>query len=208
MPLPTVQESGRRRWLEVADAMLVFGAREFVEFHAVSSRFGFACGCAYAPAGQAATILIGAAEGIHKHRHHGGVPLPRAVIKRSNRAFKTATRLTTEWFETAVEKRRVQGPPRSARARMTGIPAHRSSLALPGVYPVHLGGTDRLVDPCQLGAATLGRALVGTYIQIILWHCYPFLHVWRAMGFATKTSGAKATAGYILAVLAGAWAFS
>ncbi|WP_448327044.1 DUF3429 domain-containing protein [Sulfitobacter sp. M13] len=91
---------------------------------------------------------------------------------------------------------------------MTGIPRAPLWLGLAGLIPFIWGALTGLVDPlANWGAATLGGRFVGPYIQLFYGTVILSFMSGVLWGFATKISGAKATAGYILAVLPALWAF-
>ena len=85
---------------------------------------------------------------------------------------------------------------------MTGIPRAPLWLGLAGLIPFIWGALTGLVDPlANWGAATFGGRFVGPYIQLFYGTVILSFMSGVLWGFATKTSGAKATAGYILAVI-------
>ena len=91
---------------------------------------------------------------------------------------------------------------------MTGIPRAPLWLGLAGLTPFVWGALTGLVDPlANWGAATFGGRFVGPYIQLFYGTVILSFMSGVLWGFATKTSGAKATAGYILAVIPALWAF-
>ena len=91
---------------------------------------------------------------------------------------------------------------------MTKIPNAPLLLGLAGVIPFVWGASTYLSPNLQSwGAATFGPRFVGPYVQLFYGSVILSFMSGVLWGFATKTEGARATAGYALSVLPALWAF-
>ncbi len=91
---------------------------------------------------------------------------------------------------------------------MTKIPLAPLSLGLAGLIPFLWGAATYLNTDLQAwGAATLGPRFVGPYVQLFYGSVILSFMSGVLWGFATKATGARATAGYVLSVLPALWAF-
>lgn len=91
---------------------------------------------------------------------------------------------------------------------MIRIPTAPLVLGLAGLIPFVWGALTVLNPNLQdWGVATLGPRFVGPYIQLFYGSVILSFMSGVLWGFATKTSGARASLGYALAVIPALWAF-
>ncbi|GLO68740.1 membrane protein [Phaeobacter inhibens] len=91
---------------------------------------------------------------------------------------------------------------------MSRIPPAPLILGLAGVIPFVWGALSTQFSPLQIwGADHLGPRFVGPYVQLFYGSVILSFMSGVLWGFATKTSGMRATAGYTLSVLPALWAF-
>ncbi len=91
---------------------------------------------------------------------------------------------------------------------MNGVPKSALYLGLAGLIPFIWGALTYLnSDLHDLGMRELGSRFVGPYIQLFYGSVILSFMSGVLWGFATKTSGTKATVGYTLSVLPALWAF-
>jgi hypothetical protein len=91
---------------------------------------------------------------------------------------------------------------------MTQIPRSALLLGLAGVIPFAWGALT-LLSPtaANWGVSTLGPRFVGPYVQLFYGAVILSFMSGVLWGFATKTTGARAAAGYALSVVPALWAF-
>ena len=91
---------------------------------------------------------------------------------------------------------------------MKRIPPAPLFLGLAGLIPFIWGAATYLSDPlAQWGVANLGPRFVGQSMQLFYGTVILSFMSGVLWGFATKTSGMQAAAGYTLSVIPALWAF-
>ena len=91
---------------------------------------------------------------------------------------------------------------------MNRIPLVPLILGLTGLIPFVWGATTLWLPDLQAwGSSHLGPRFVGPYVQLFYGSVILSFMSGVLWGFATKTSGAKAAAGYALSVIPALWAF-
>lgn len=91
---------------------------------------------------------------------------------------------------------------------MKSIPNSALVLGLAGLIPFIWGAVTLFSDPLATWAAsTFGPRFVGPYVQLFYGSVILSFMSGVLWGFATKTTGTRATVGYILSVLPALWAF-
>ncbi|WP_282052389.1 DUF3429 domain-containing protein [Phaeobacter inhibens] len=91
---------------------------------------------------------------------------------------------------------------------MSRIPPAPLILGLAGVIPFVWGALSTQFSSLQIwGAGHLGPRFVGPYVQLFYGSVILSFMSGVLWGFATKTSGMRATMGYTLSVLPALWAF-
>jgi hypothetical protein len=91
---------------------------------------------------------------------------------------------------------------------MTKIPPAPLVLGLAGLIPFVWGAlTTHMPNLQAWGATHLGPRFVGPYIQLFYGSVILSFMSGVLWGFATKTSGLRATMGYVLSVIPALWAF-
>jgi hypothetical protein len=91
---------------------------------------------------------------------------------------------------------------------MTHVPRSALLLGLAGVLPFVWGVATYLSGPlAQWGVANLGPRFVGPFAQLDYGQVILAFMSGVLWGFATRTDGARETAGYALSVLPALWAF-
>ncbi len=91
---------------------------------------------------------------------------------------------------------------------MTSIPRSALLLGLAGLIPFVWGAVTLYHDGmADLTASLLGPRFVGPYIQLFYGTVILSFMSGVLWGFATKTTGAAAAAGYALSVIPALWAF-
>ncbi|MDE4275684.1 DUF3429 domain-containing protein [Phaeobacter gallaeciensis] len=91
---------------------------------------------------------------------------------------------------------------------MNRIPLVPLALGLAGLIPFVWGAATLWLPDLQAwGSSHLGPRFVGPYVQLFYGSVILSFMSGVLWGFATKTSGAKAAAGYALSVIPALWAF-
>lgn len=91
---------------------------------------------------------------------------------------------------------------------MNRIPLVPLALGLAGLIPFVWGAATLWLPDLQAwGSSHLGQRFVGPYVQLFYGSVILSFMSGVLWGFATKTSGAKAAAGYALSVIPALWAF-
>ena len=91
---------------------------------------------------------------------------------------------------------------------MTAIPRAPLLLGLAGLVPFAWGALTLQSDELATrGAALLGPRFIGPYVQLAYGTVILAFMSGVLWGFATRTAGAEAAAGYALSVLPALWAF-
>ncbi|WP_420586256.1 DUF3429 domain-containing protein [Ruegeria sp.] len=91
---------------------------------------------------------------------------------------------------------------------MSGVPRVPLILGLAGLIPFIWGALTYLNDDLHAwGTQTIGARFVGPYVQLFYGSVILSFMSGVLWGFATKTSGSRATVFYTLSVLPALWAF-
>ncbi|MBD3763391.1 MAG: DUF3429 domain-containing protein [Rhodobacterales bacterium] len=91
---------------------------------------------------------------------------------------------------------------------MTPIPRSALILGLAGLIPFFWGAATLVVPGlADWGARALGPRFVGPYVQLAYGQVILAFMSGVLWGFATRTTGAAAAAGYALSVIPALWAF-
>ena len=91
---------------------------------------------------------------------------------------------------------------------MTHIPRSALILGLAGLLPFLWGAATIMIPSWgQWGQMTLGGRFIGPYVQLFYGAVILSFMSGVLWGFATKTTGRAATAGYSLSVIPALWAF-
>lgn len=91
---------------------------------------------------------------------------------------------------------------------MTAIPRSALLLGLAGLIPFFWGAASQLIPVLgDWGMAVLGPRFVGPFVSLSYGTVILAFMSGVLWGFATRTTGAVATSGYILSVLPALWAF-
>ncbi len=91
---------------------------------------------------------------------------------------------------------------------MTQIPRSALILGLAGLIPFLFGAATLVFEPLRTwGVTTLGNRFVGPNVQLFYGVVILSFMSGVLWGFATKSTGPRAAAGYALSVLPALWAF-
>lgn len=91
---------------------------------------------------------------------------------------------------------------------MNAIPRSALLLGLAGLIPFLWGALTLYVPAAyDWGQSTLGGRFIGPYVQLFYGAVILSFMSGVLWGFATKATGATATAGYVLSVIPALWAF-